>query len=56
MTTTHTPATRGTCGIVGCTQPADIETQTRIGPSTWAVRLDCLGHAPATTLDEMAAR
>jgi len=44
------PATRGECGTVGCTAPADLETTTRVAVSTWEVRLDCFDHAPLHVL------
>lgn len=53
-TPTTSPATQGTCGVIGCTRPADLETQTRTGANTWTVRLDCLTHAPSSALAAMA--
>jgi len=47
------PASSGTCGVVGCNRPADLETQTRTNANTWQVRLDCLDHAPTSALDAM---
>lgn len=54
MTSTTTPATKGTCGVIGCDRPADLETQTRTGVNTWTVRLDCMTHAPTAALAAMA--
>ncbi len=48
--TTTKPASSGICGVVGCSNVADFETQRRTGPSTWTVRLDCLDHIPTAIL------